>query len=374
MLDLPLANWKAPLNGPAMNLRTKILFLATSAIATNLIAGEVFGQQQPSAPLTTFVPSSAPADIVYDSSRDILYITAGTSLLRYHVDGGRFAAPMVLGGSLKGIDLAPDASFVAIADDSNNGSSDWIHILDTTTNATKKLTLPLAYSESGTWSVVIGYDNSILSTSTFSGSGWVPFRRIDLVTSGINVIAQVRQWSMLSTNAQRNVVGIAEADISDGEFNRYVFSTGVYNHRSGYTDGTAWFNYEIAVNPTGDQFAIPTYGGTFLFDGSLSHSGQLGQYATNTPLASAYDPTDGSLYLSIAGTSRLDHYDPITLELLGSIDIGKPLVNAGNYAFVNGRMRFTADGRFLFVTTNTGIVIVTLHGEPPDDIFNTAFE
>ncbi len=312
----------------------------------------------PSRPQT--IPAEQPRDIAYDAQRDTLYISTDSEVLRYSLREARFEAPFLVGSHLMGMDLSPDGTLLAVADDATDGTSVWVHLIDLESDAIETRTFPADFYEAGTWSLVLVDDQTLLTTSDFQGSGWAPFRQIDLESQAVVEIASVRQWTMLAASANRDVIALAQGNISDGRWGRYVVSTQTYEERDWYEDGTAYFNFEVAISPAGDEIVIPTYGGAFLFDSSLQHDGALGRYATDPPLAAAYDPIDGSLYLSIGYSDRIDRYDPMTHKKTGSFHTGHVLDWSGNIGFVNGRMRITPDGKRMFITTTSGVAVVPL--------------
>ena len=69
----------------------------------------------------TFISAPSRVDMVYDGVRDLLYITNGSQVLRYHLGSASFLAPLQLSGSLRGIDLSPDGNVLAIADGQRTG-------------------------------------------------------------------------------------------------------------------------------------------------------------------------------------------------------------------------------------------------------------
>ena len=81
-----------------------------------------------------FVPALDRVDMVYDGTRNVLYITNGNSVLRYSMVTGLFFPPYTFGlGKLSGIDLSPDGNTLAIADRTITG----IHLVDLMTDTIK---------------------------------------------------------------------------------------------------------------------------------------------------------------------------------------------------------------------------------------------
>src|SRR5688572_28726374 len=64
----------------------------------------------------TLIPAPSRFDMVHDSNRDVLYITSGGSILRYHLGSNTFLPPLETGGNLGGIDISPDGNTLVVAD------------------------------------------------------------------------------------------------------------------------------------------------------------------------------------------------------------------------------------------------------------------
>ena len=72
--------------------------------------------------------------MVYDTQRQVLYITTSDGdVLRYSMATQSFLTPFDLGGSLCGIDISPDGNTLAVADQDETASNNWIDVVDLTT-------------------------------------------------------------------------------------------------------------------------------------------------------------------------------------------------------------------------------------------------
>lgn len=316
----------------------------------------------------TFVSAAQRVDAVYNESRDILFISNGSQILRYLVSSGVYMEPLELGGSLKGMDLSPDGNTLAIADAAYDAGSNtnWIHLLDLGAMTAQRISFTRSFSEGGTFTVAYGADGSLLVSSTFLGSGSVPLRKYVPATGAVTTLASVQMNTMLRASADGSVIGFAESNISDGRFGRYRVSDGNLLRKQGYTDGTAWFNYEIAVSRNGDQYALPTYGGTFVTDASLiKRAGVIGQYAGPQPVGVAYHPLRNIVFFPWSGTSSVHAYDSTTLQKIAEYDFEKPFTSNGNHAFVNGRLRISRSGRLLLATVDGGVHFIRFANELP---------
>ncbi len=316
-----------------------------------------------------FIPAAGRVDIVPDSVRHLLYISSGDSVLRYDWVDGTFLTPYKLGGSLKGMDLSPDGNTLLVADESYSGSNAypphgnvWVDVVNLADGAAHKALFPCASGEDGTFSVAYGADGRALVSSSYYGSGWVPLRLLDPVTGAVSTVATITQNSMLSASADGSVIGIAESNISDGRFAGYRVADGAYTEKTGYTDGTSWFNYEIGVNRDGTQFALPTYGGTFICDANLTKTGTvIGVYAGLQPVGVAYSPIDDIVYFPFVTTPEIRAYDTNTWTQIAAYDFGDTFTQFNNEAFVDGRTKLTRDGSMLFSTVTDGIGYAALY-------------
>lgn len=311
-----------------------------------------------------FIPANARVDMVHDFQRDLVYITNGGSILRYNIGSNSFLSSFDLGGSLGGMDLSPDGNTLAVADGQRSETEVWIHLVDLETGLSRKVSFPRAFYEGGTFTAAFGKDGAVLVTSTFEGSGWVPMRRYDPATGTTAVIASsVRQDTMLASSSDGISIAFAESNSSDGPFGRYLVSDQSLLRKSGYTDGTSWFNYEIGVNRNGTQYAIPTYGGTFIYDANLNKvtATVIGQYAGPQPIGVVYHPTEDVVYFAWSGTSEVRALDTVSFTQLSSYNFENAFTNTGNRAFTQGRLKISRDGSLLLATVSGGVRYLRLY-------------
>ena len=312
-----------------------------------------------------FVPASSRVDMVHDAARDLVYIASSDGrVLRYQVGTGTFLSPIVLGGSLGGIDLSPDGNQLAVADRQSSSTQLWMHLVNLPTLTTRKLTAQKAFYEGGMWTVAYTAEGRILATSQFNGSGWVPMRSFNPLTRKSAQLASVRQDTMLAASSDRQTVAFAESNISDGRWGLYDVPTGRFVRRDGYTNGTSWFNYEIATDPMGSQFAVPTYGGTMIYNDVYQRVAVIGQYAAGQPVGAVYHPTMNRVYFPWAQSSEVRVYDTTTFQQVGAYDAEYVFAHTGNYAFGNGRIRIARDGSLLMVSVAGGVRLIRLDAGP----------
>ncbi len=312
----------------------------------------------------TFIPASERTDMVYDAQRDLIYIANGTSVLRYDITQAGFLTPINLGGQLMGMDLSPDGNTLAVADTSTDGTNEWVHLVDLNTLVDTKVNEPLDSGTigglNGTWAVAYAADGSLLVTSRYDGSGFVPLLR--LIDGKWSTISNdVDQNTMVSASGDGRVLGFAESNSSDGPWGAYYPKSGTFAERTGYADGTSWFNYEIGTNSNGSQFAIPTYDGTYIYDGSYHLLTVLGTYAGEQPVGVAYHPVQNLVFFPWEGTGEVRVYDTTNFKELGSYDFQDTFHANGNFAFVQGRTRLSADGSLLMVSVTGGVRFLRIY-------------
>lgn len=306
----------------------------------------------------TFVPAPDRFDMVHDDARGIVYISHGTEVLRYHVATDTFLSPIILGGALSGLDISPDNHTLVVGDLTDSVSQSWVHLVDLDTLSHQMA--PVATddsSEGNTYVAVYDAAGNIYTTSSFNGSGWVQMRRLDPATGEWTGLASVRQNTMLSASGDGLTIAFAESNISDGAWGLFDVPTGAIVHRDGYDNGTSWFNYEIATDHFGAQFAIPTYGGTMVYDDVYAKIATVGTYAGAQPIGVAYHPVERIAYFPFAATSEVRVYDMDTQTQTGSFNFEYAFSHPGNHAFQEGRTRLSRDGSLLMVTVGGGVRI-----------------
>jgi hypothetical protein len=303
----------------------------------------------------TFIPAPSRKDMVHDEARGLIYISDGSQILRYQVSTGTFLSPVDLGGSLVGLDISPDGRTLAVADSADDATTAWVHLIDLDTLSRRRLNIAVTDSyEGGTFSVAYALDGKIYSTSGYHGSATVPLRRLDPATDTATVLASVGMESMLSASGDGLTIAFAEHNNSSGPWGIIDVPTGTVV-RNRYP-GTGWHNYEIATDRFGAQFAIPTYGGTFVYDDAYAKIASFGAQAGVRPIGVAYHPVERIAYFPIAQTSEVRVFDMNSVSQSGSLDFEDTFLSMNNNtAFLQGRTRLSRDGSLLMVSVTGGV-------------------
>ena len=308
----------------------------------------------------TLIPALSRVDMVYDSGRDVVYISNGGSILRYHLGSNTFLPAFETGGNLGGIDISPDGNTLVVADRRRLETVVWVYVVNLQTEQITQLQFPRAFFEGGTYTVAFANDGSVLSTSLFEGSGWIPLRKFNPLTGAWSQLAEVRHDSMVTASGDMGIIGIAEADISDGPFGRYRIADGNLLIKSGQ-NGTGWFNFEIGVNRNGTQFAIPTFNGTYIADQNLVKFRLIGQNAGNHPIGVVYHPVENTVYFAWSGTMQIRAFDTVSFAQTAAYDFEHTFSWTGNSAFTQGRLKTSRDGSLLFATVDGGVRYLRLY-------------
>ncbi len=312
----------------------------------------------------TLIPAPARVDMVHDAARSTIYISEGGSVLRYHVPSASFLAPIVLGGQLSGIDLSPDGATLAVADRSSSATEQWVALVRLSDLAVSKAVMPKAFGEDGMWTVAFGADGSLFATARYAGSGWVPLRRLNLATMTWTQIAnpypnnQVRQNTMLAASGNGQTIAFAESNSSDGPWGKVDVASGAIVNRTGYTNGTSAFNYEVAANANGTQFAIPGYMGTYIYNSAYQRIGTIGTYAGAQPIGVAYHPVEPLMYFPWTTTGQVRVYNATSLAQVDAYEFEDIFQGNGNWAFQQGRTKLSRDGSLLMVTVTGGVRVL----------------
>ena len=166
---------------------------------------------------------------------------------------------------------------------------------------------------------------------------------------------------MVTPSGDLGIIGFAEADSSDGPFGRYRIADGNLVSKSGYTDGTGWFNYEMGVNRDGTQYAIPTYFGTFICDANLTKFHIVGEYAGPQPIGVVYHPVENTVYFAWRDSTEIRAFETASFTQTAAYDFEHLFANTGNHAFREGRLKMSRDGSLLFATVNGGVRYLRLY-------------
>lgn len=302
----------------------------------------------------TLIPVQSPKDMVYDSVRNIIYITSVDQVLRYGLDCGCMLTPIqITGAELKGIDLSQDGSTLAVADISNDGTDVWVDLIDPDTLSVTRATTPKTFTEAGIGSVDFLADGSLVTTSETAGSGWQPMRRLDLGSmTWSTVISQVSDGSETSVSGDGKVLGYTDGAESPGLWGDYNSAS-----NSVYAGGiTQENNFGIGTNVDGSQFAVVGLNATYIYNAGHQKVATIGNI-NSEPTAVVYDPTESMAYFAWSPNNPdIRVYNMDTFKQIGSLNVGYDIV---------GKMRISHDGMLLMANVVGGIWFTNLLSVSP---------
>ena len=160
--------------------RTRLIFLISLTLAVVSTAETLHAQG-------ILIPVKTAHDMVFDFAGQRLYISTSDGFVqRYNISTGQLETPFNLGGSLNGIDIARDNSFLLVAQNAVGVSQGTVHKVNSSTGAITNINYTRQSGESGVWDLAIGSNGLALVTTSFQG-GVPPIRQIDLATNAISI-------------------------------------------------------------------------------------------------------------------------------------------------------------------------------------------
>jgi hypothetical protein len=328
-------------------------------------------------PAPTF---AEPTDMVFDHSSKYLYIaTYDGHVWPYNLITRQFETPYNFDGSLLGIDIAPDDSFLIAAQAVTGIAQGAFQKLDLHSQAITNLAYTRAFYEAGGWGVALTSNGTAFGTTELAGSGWVPLHQINLATGSVGARTdapgsgfggEIRNHSQVHRGADRTRLYILEADSSNGP----VFTYSAVSDTFGASAQTNTFldRASAAVNHNGSLLGThlvnqtsasldtaPTFNFVHSFNGLDS--------------AVAFDAIQDRFYGVNSSTDQIFGYDTNTFAQKVLLQIGEN-VSAGSTQFGPGTMVASADGRYLALQTATAIRIYAIppSSGPALQITNTA--
>lgn len=163
---------------------------------------------------------------------------------------------------------------------------------------------------------------------------------------------------MLAASGNGQTIAFAESNSSDGPWGKIDVASATVTNRTGYTNGTSAFNYEIAANVDASQYALPTYGGTYIFNSAYQKIGTIGTYAGPQPIGVAYHPVEPLIYFPWTTTGQVRVYNAISLAQVDAHDFQDTFQGNGNWAFQQGRTKLSRDGSLLMVSVTGGVRVL----------------
>jgi hypothetical protein len=314
---------------------------------------------------STLIPVTTRRDLVFDHSGTHLYITTSDGFVRpYNLSTHHLETAYNLGGSLWGADIAPDDSFLLIAQDNTANSQGTFHKLNLNTRSVINIRYPLAFGEAGGWAVAIGSNGLALVTTQFGGSGWTPLRQIDLATNAVSIRTdatgsggggQVRGYTQTHRSADRTRCYFME---SGDAFVGPIFTYSAVTNTFGPSSQTS---YDLsfaagAVNRNGTLLA--SRGDSSYASLDTAPELNFARIFNGITYGVAFDAVTDTFYG--VSTDQIIAYDTDTFAEKFRLNIGENMGSDQTFQFGTGRLVASADGRHLALETPSGVRLFTV--------------
>jgi hypothetical protein len=315
------------------------------------------------------IPVANRRDLVFDPARDMLYITTSSGQIqRYDVGNQTLLTPWQVGTSLNGADVTPDGNDLLVTESQMIGSQGVLHDVDLNTGNVTNITYNPAFGEGGTWDVAVTSNNTALFSTVYLGSGWVPFRQLDLATGSVAIRTdapgsgfggQVRGDTFISRAADGSTLFMEEGDISSGPIFTYDSASDSFPLHA--QTNAFYYNELSAVNRDGSLIATGLgYGPSFFYgvsvmDNQLHSVRTLG---TNFNGGLTFDPSRDLLYVADAAADQIVAFDTNTWAERFRLNIGESI--PAMTPFSSGEMTVSSDGSELFMSTPSGVRMIDL--------------
>ncbi|MEP0869441.1 hypothetical protein NDA01_06480 [Trichocoleus desertorum AS-A10] len=327
--------------------------------------GQTFPGTRPS-DQSLFIPIANHRDLIFDPKRALLYITTDDGdLERYDIATRTLFTPIDVGNSLNGGDITPDSSFLYIAEGLRGATQGFVRKVNLVTGAITNLTYNLDFGEGGGWDLKIAANGKGFLSTQYEGSGWTPFRELNLSTDTLSVRAdtagssfggQVRQNTDISRSADRNLFFMTESNISSGPMFTYNATTDSFPRQA---DTNAFLGYGSAVNRNGSLVALQLGSSISILDANFNSVQSL----SNLDGGFAFDPIRDILYAADSVTDQVLAFSTQTWQELYRLDIGENVGDSVPFYTYDREMVVSDDGQFLFLATGSGVRMLTL-GRP----------
>ncbi len=304
-------------------------------------------------PGVSLIPVTDYQDLVYDPTRNILYITTSDGTVqRYDVATQTLLAPFQVGNRLEGADITPDDSSLFVADDERGATQGWFHQVNLTTGAVTNVSYWLTQSAEGSWDIAIA--NNGIALATIDGENGLPLYAINVVTDAISTQSNVpgiggtvAERATLSVGADRSLILLQESPSSNGAFFFYNPAWDDFAHN--YTPPVEYCGGSPVVNRNGTLAALEVNGGASIF----SANSNAVQNLSGLTGGLAFDPSKDILYGVNPTTDLIYAYDTNTWALKYTLPVGETI--SASSQFGTGTIVVSPDDKYLFLTTASGI-------------------
>ena len=322
-------------------------------------------------------------DWVYDPQRNQIHIVTGDgSLYSWGMAEQRLVSSLHLGGSPVAVDIAPDGSFLLVANRDllltsgpfafEKTYAALLTEVNLSAGTVQRHQFTPGFGEGGVGDVAIGADGKGLITTYYQGSGWTPLREFDPVTDTFTRISGVGRINSLPASSgtsshlimseDRRYVFIQEANISDGAM--HVYDTLADSRLGGislYDFNSSGFQSGLGDISTEAGLVVDVlYSSVYVFSLAMRPVANISTYASAGSIAGAeFNDGGHQLFLWRGGQKSILVLDTLTWMPVGSISVSST-VSSGYVGQGWGGMDVLGDGRFLALDLGGGLELIDL--------------
>jgi hypothetical protein len=296
--------------------------------------------------------------MVFDHSGKYLYIaTYDGHVWPYNLVSRQLETPYTFNGSLLGLEIAPDDSFLIAAQAIFGRTQGAFQKLDRNTGRITNLTYNRGFYEAGAWDVALASNGKALASTEFIGSGYVPLHQIDLASGAVSTRTdapgyfgpgKVQQRAQLQRGSDRTRV--------------YIFDSNLFT----YSAVTDTFGSSVQTNTNVDTASIAINRNGSLLGTRLDRQNSASlETSVGFNLVHSFNGLDSGLTFDAArdrfyginsSTDQIVGYDTNNFSQTISLQIGED-VSSGATQFGPGTLVASPDGRYLALRTPTGIQV-----------------
>jgi len=316
------------------------------------------------------IPDTTRRDIVFDFAGHNLYISTSTGLIKtFNLSTLAFGRSYNLDGSVWGIDIARDDSFILAAQNSIGAAQGVFQRVNLATGAITNISYTRDFGEGGAWDVAIASNGLAFVTTQYQGSGWTPLRQIDLSTNAITIrtdapgsgFGEVRQNTQIHRSANGTRLLLMESNISSGPLFTYSAATNSFGPSF---DTNAFLDIGSAsgaVNRNGSLIGLRTYASPASLNTAPGF--EFVHSFNGIDSGVAFDAVRGVFYGVNSETDEIIAYRTTTYAELFRLSIGEDIGFIPTL-FATGTLVASADGKWLALETDSGIRLFQVAGSP----------
>ena len=301
-----------------------------------------------------------PTDMVFDPLRNRLYINASSGKInRYDINTQTLLVPITLSTASNGIDLSLDCSTIYAASTEPDRRRGVVYKINLGNGAVTDLSYSLETGEEGNWDIKIASNQTALVTAMDPVSQSVPLRQLNLSDDTFTIRTDlagpsqtdIRPFSRLFTNSDRNFLLLAESGSSTGPIQFYNALTNSFqNYCQAETDLA---NIPVAINRDGSLIAYqPTAGPLKVCTKELATLASLDLGGGGL----VFDPVKDVLYVADVAQDKIIALHTGSFKQLYSFDTGIDILGYDN-SIHTGHMTVSPNGRYLAYSAAAQILL-----------------